>query len=50
LNPDDLSSEDAAYLEALCQASERIAVAYELAQRFVAMVTTVKLMHWTLVG
>jgi len=39
LNPDDLSSEDAAYLEALCQASDRIAVAYALAQRFVAMVT-----------
>ena len=40
MNPDALSSEDAAYLEALCQAAERIAVAYALAQRFVAMVTT----------
>lgn len=38
LNPHDLSSEDAAYLAALCQASPDIAAAYYLAQRFVTMV------------
>jgi transposase len=38
LDPDDLSPEDAAYLDALCQASDHIATAYRLAQRFVTMV------------
>jgi transposase len=38
LTPNDLPSEDAAYLAALCQASPDIATAYHLAQRFVTMV------------
>ena len=38
LPPDDLSEKDAVYLEALCQASDDIAAAYDFAQRFVTMV------------
>jgi transposase len=35
---DDLSADDAAYLDALCQASNDLATAYQLAQQFVTMV------------
>jgi transposase len=38
LDPDGLSSDDAAYLDALCQASDDLATVCQLAQRFVAMV------------
>jgi len=38
LTPDDLSTDDAAYLEALCQASDDLATAYQIAQQFVTMV------------
>jgi transposase len=38
LDPPALSPEDAAYLEALCQASPDMLTAYQLAQRFVIMV------------
>jgi transposase len=40
LDPDDLSTDDAAYLDALCQASDDLATAYQFAQRFVIMVKT----------
>lgn len=35
---DELSADDTAYLDALCQASDDLAAAYQLAQQFVTMV------------